>query len=147
MFEFNDIKELIIGIVGSIIIWFGTSFIKSIRKKSLKDDIEMIDLELEILERMKRSSVEMNRASFRGLYGLFFLFGLLNAIPAAFDWLNIPALFHIEHLIILTLWATFSGIAFIWWQRHDNLKHYSKAVERLEEKKLKKEKALALLVK
>ncbi len=131
MIDIQDIKGLIIGIIGSLIVLAGTYLVKSFRRKSLKDDIEIIDLELEILERMKRSSVEMNRASFRGLYGLFFLFGLINSIPAVFDWLDILSLFHIKHLTVIGLWTAFSGVAFIWWQRHDNLKHYSTAVERL----------------
>ncbi|MGY6405585.1 hypothetical protein, partial [Vibrio parahaemolyticus] len=82
----DDLKSLLIGIIGTLIVMLGVHFFKSQRRKSLKEDVELIELELQVLEKMKRSSVEMNRASFRGLYALLFLFGSTNLVTSTFEW-------------------------------------------------------------
>ncbi|NOI03376.1 hypothetical protein F0241_20045 [Vibrio kanaloae] len=141
----DDMKSLIIGIVGTLIVMFGVRIFNAHRRKSLKDDIDLIELELQVLDKMKRSSVEMNRASFRGLYALLFLFGISNVIEITFDWLNVPALEHIKHILSFTVWAAFIALAWIWWDRYENLKNYPVAVKRLNEKKAKKEVSLSKL--
>jgi len=143
--DMDDLKSLLIGIIGTLIVMLGVHFFKSQRRKSLKEDVELIELELQVLEKMKRSSVEMNRASFRGLYALLFLFGLTNLVTSTFEWFAIQWLDHLKYIILVLIWSTFVAIALVWWKRYDNLKNYSEAVNRLQEKKAKKEASLSRL--
>ncbi|KPA51841.1 hypothetical protein VT25_17245 [Photobacterium leiognathi subsp. mandapamensis] len=141
----EELKSLLIGIIGTLIVMAGVRFIKDRRKKTLKGDIEFIDLELESLSKMKRSSVEMNRASFRGVFALLFLFSIANAISYTLDWLNIPMLRDLKYILVVVTWGSSAGIAWIWWKRYDNLKNYAEAVKRLQSKKEKKEAVLTKL--
>ncbi|GHZ35620.1 membrane protein [Vibrio cholerae] len=135
----EDLKNLLIGIIGTLIVTWGSKFFKNQHRKSLEDDISLIDLELKALENMKRSSIEMSRVSFRGLYTLLFLFGLANIITLVFDWLGYPSLVHLRYILLVVIWFLFTTTALMWWKRYDNLKNYADAVKRLENKKAKKE--------
>lgn len=141
----EEIKSLLIGIVGTLIVMAGVRFIKARRRKMLKGDIELIEFELDSLRKMKRSSVEMNRASFRGVFALLLIFSVANVISHSLDWLNIPMLRDFKYILVIGTWGASTGVAWIWWQRYGNLKNYLEAVKRLQSKKEKKEVSLSKL--
>lgn len=92
----TDLKSLAIGILCALIVMTVVAGFNRTRIKSLRDEISFIDFEIEQLGAIRKSSVEMNRSSFKGIFALFFLFGLANLIPLAFNlagsenFLNIP---------------------------------------------------------
>ncbi|MGF1727053.1 hypothetical protein [Photobacterium nomapromontoriensis] len=142
----EDMKSLLIGVVGGFLVLAITYAFRMYRTKTLKNDIELLDLEIETLDKMKRSSVEMNRASFRGLYALLFLFGLINLIEKSLTYFAIEELTNASKIINISLWFSFSYLAFLWWQRYGMLRDYSKSKDKLLGKKQKKENALSKLV-
>ncbi|EGR4437047.1 hypothetical protein DDN22_18595, partial [Vibrio cholerae] len=135
----TDVKSLLIGILGTVIVMFVVAVYKKSRAKSLKDDIDLIDFEIEHLGKIRKSSVEMSRSSFKGIFAMFFLFGLANLIPLAFDLVGLGNLFRIPQITSLILWSAFVGVAYRWWKRYDNLKNYQEAIAKLESQKLVKE--------
>ncbi|EGR2554648.1 hypothetical protein DX887_02545 [Vibrio alginolyticus] len=140
-----DIKSIFIGILSSLIVVVAVALYKRSRVKSLKDDIELIDFEIEQLGKIRKSSVEMSRSSFKGIFALFFLFGLANLIPIAFDLAGLSNVLHIPQIASLTLWSAFVGVAYRWWKRYENLKNYKEAIAQLESKRLVKESKLKKL--
>ncbi|EHU4934756.1 hypothetical protein KY890_004177 [Vibrio vulnificus] len=141
----TDLKSLLIGILGTVIVMFVVAVYKKSRAKSLKDDIDLIDFEIEHLGKIRKSSVEMSRSSFKGIFAMFFLFGLANLIPLAFDLAGLGNLFRIPQIASLILWSAFVGVAYRWWKRYDNLKNYQEAIAQLESKRLVKEAKLKKL--
>ncbi|NOI58909.1 hypothetical protein [Vibrio coralliilyticus] len=141
----TDIKSLLIGILGTVIVMLVVAVYKKSRAKSLKDDIDLIDFEIEHLGKIRKSSVEMSRSSFRGIFAMFFLFGLANLIPIAFDLAGLGDLLRIPQMVSLILWSAFVGVAYRWWKRYDNLKNYQEAIAKFESKRLTKEAKLKKL--
>ncbi len=135
----TDFKSISIGILSSLIVIAVMALYKKTRVKSLKDDIELIDFEIELLGKIRKSSVEMSRSSFRGIFAMFFLFGLANLIPIVFDLIGLGNVLHIPQVASLTLWIAFVGVAYRWWKRYDNLKNYKEAITQLENERLVKE--------
>ncbi len=141
----TDVKSLLIGILGTVIVMFSVAVYKKSRAKSLKDDIDLIDFEIEHLGKIRKSSVEMSRSSFKGIFAMFFLFGLANLIPLAFDLVGLGNLLRIPQIASLILWSAFVGVAYLWWKRYENLKNYQEAIAKLESKRLVKEAKLKKL--
>ncbi|MGF1792930.1 hypothetical protein L4D21_20240 [Photobacterium profundum] len=141
----TDLKSLLIGILGTVIVMAFVAAYKKTRAKSLKDDIDLIDFEIEHLGKIRKSSVEMSRSSFKGIFSLFFLFGLANLIPNVFDLAGLGNLLHIPQITSLILWAAFVGVAYRWWKRYENLKNYQEAIVEFEKKRLVKESKLKKL--
>ncbi len=141
----TDLKSLLIGILGTVIVMATVAAYKKTRAKSLRDDIDLIDFEIEHLGKIRKSSVEMSRSSFKGIFSMFFLFGLANLIPIAFDLADLGNFLHIPQISSLVLWSAFVGVAYRWWKRYDNLKNYQEAIAQLESKRLAKEAKLKKL--
>ncbi|HIF9075833.1 TPA: hypothetical protein ACX6NV_000664 [Photobacterium damselae] len=141
----TDVKSLFIGILGTVIVMVIVAVYKKSRAKSLKEDIELIDFEIEHLGKIRKSSVEMSRSSFKGIFAMFFLFGLANLIPISFDLSGLGNIYQIPQFASLILWSMFSGVAYRWWKRYDNLKNYQEAIGQLESKRLAKEAKLKKL--
>lgn len=141
----TDLKSLVIGIFGTLIVMAVVAGFKRTRIKSLRDDITFIDFEIEQLSKIRKSSVEMNRSSFKGIFAMFFLFGLANLIPLAFELAGLENIFHIPQIASLALWSAFVGVAYRWWKRYDNLKNYQETIAQLESRKIENEEKLKKL--
>ncbi|CCN33712.1 membrane hypothetical protein [Vibrio nigripulchritudo SO65] len=141
----TDLKSLLMGILGTVIVMVATAAYKKTRAKALRDDIDLIDFEIEHLGKIRKSSVEMSRSSFKGIFAMFFLFGLVNLIPIAFELIGFGNYLRISQVASLILWFTFVLLAYRLWKRYDNLKNYQEAIAQLESKRLIKEAKLKKL--
>ena len=133
----EDWKNLLIGIIGGLIV-LGISQIYNIyKKKSIKSDIEFLEFEKKHLEEMKRSSIEMNRSSFRAIFAIFMFIGLANVIPNSFALTNINAFIVAGSFLEVFLWAIIMWLSIGFWRRYDNLKNYKEAIEKIDKKVIK----------
>jgi hypothetical protein len=130
----EDLKSLAIGVLGGLIIIGLTKLFRAYRKKSLRDDIEFAEYEKNHLAAMKRSSVEMNRSSFRALFAVLMVMALANLVPLVFQVLELGLIARFVNFIDLLLWAIALGLAVKFWRRYDNLKHFKEATAKLDEK-------------
>lgn len=128
----NDFKSLIIGVFGGLIVLVISKLFREYRKRSVRDDIEFLEYEKNHLQQMKKSSVEMNRSSFRALFAVLMFIALANLVPRVLD------IFGINDLIIdflgLLLWGFVFGFSIKFWHRYDNLKNYKEATAKIEDK-------------
>lgn len=132
-----DPNDLIFAVVVSLITAGIIELIRRYRTFSLKQDIETLELEKTILEEMKKSSVEMNRVSFRGIFMCFLLIALANLHFA------LSAIWRGGELSLrsgtqVILWFFVFSMAFHWWRRYHSLKNYKQAVGRLDQRILEK---------
>ena len=131
----DDLKSLLLGVIGGLIVLGIVKIYRAYKRSSLKTDIEFIEFEKKHLEAMKKSSVEMNRSSFRAIFLVFILIGLANLIPAFIEFVQIDDLStRFPKLINAFIWATAIGICFKFHSRYDNLKNYNAALEKFDRK-------------
>ena len=130
----DDLRSLVIGIVGGLIVVILVWAFRAYRRKSIADDIAFLEFEKEHLEAMKRSGVEMSRSSFRAIFTLLFIFGLTNLIPRLISHVGEGLLTSVSSFLSLTLWALFVALCYRFWQRYDNLKNYKAAIARIDAK-------------
>jgi Na+/H+ antiporter NhaD/arsenite permease-like protein len=130
----EDLKTLLLGIAGGLLVLAISKAYRAYRRKSIQDDISFTEYEKKHLEEMKRSSVEMNRSSFRALFALCLLIGLANLIPMFLKFVNAEKLSEISSLISLVIWSVFVGLSIKFWRRYDNLKNYKEATRKMDEK-------------
>jgi len=130
----EDLKSLLIGIVGGLIVIAISKAYKSYKKKTIQEDINILEFEKKHLEEMKRSSVEMNRSSFRAVFALFFFIGLANLVPTFFALINIEPLTKSSLFVVLAIWAMFIALSLKFWNRYNNLKNYNQAMKQMEQK-------------
>lgn len=133
----EDLKSLMIGIIGGLIVIGMSKLYKAYRKKSILEDIEFLEYEKRHLEEMKRSSVEMNRSSFRSVFALFLLIGIANLAQIVFSLINVEVLAGLFDFLTLAIWATFVGLCIKLWRRYDNLKNYNEAIAIMNERLVK----------
>jgi F0F1-type ATP synthase membrane subunit a len=132
----EDLKSLAIGIVGAFIVLAITKIYRAYHRKTIRDDIEFVEYEKQHLESMKKSSVEMNRSSFRAIFSLFLLVALANLIPAFFSAIS-SSLDEVASLFAIAIWSLIIGLCYKFQQRYDNLKNYKEASKKLETKLIK----------
>jgi hypothetical protein len=130
----DDLRSLFIGVLGGLIVWLIIWTIKRYLKKSLLNDIELLEFEKEHLQAMKRSSVEMNRSSFRAVFALFLIFGIASITPHIFSFISPNALSSLSSFFSVVFWGMFIGVSAKLWQRYDNLKNYKEAVIKIDVK-------------
>ncbi|EIJ35285.1 hypothetical protein [Thiothrix nivea] len=133
----EDWKNLLIGIIGGLVVLGISKVYNAYRKKSIKSDIEFLEFEKKHLEEMKRSSVEMNRSSFRAIFAIFMFIGLANLIPHLFSLTGISVFVMAGSFLEVFLWGCVIWLSIGFWRRYDNLKNYKEAVERMDEKLVK----------
>ena len=121
-------------IIGGIIVLLITTAFKKFRTKTINDDIEFLEFEKKHLAEMKRSSVEMNRSSFRDLFALLFLIGLANLIFVIYFIADTDALKTTAAFLSIIIWSVFIGLSLKVWRRYENLKNYKEAVKKLQER-------------
>lgn len=130
----EDLKSLVIGVFGGLIVIGLSKLFRAYRKRTLRDDIEFAEYERNHLAEMKRSSVEMNRSSFRALFGVLMFIALANLLPRAINLIGLGAMSKMGDLMALFLWAMVLGLAVKFWRRCDKLKNYKEATAKLDEK-------------
>jgi len=130
----EDLRTLTIGIFGGLIVLLIATAFKKFRIKTINDDIEFLEFEKKHLAEMKRSSVEMNRSSFRALFALLFLLGLANLIFVIYFIADTDTLKTTAAFLSIMVWAVFIGLSLKVWRRYENLKSYKEAVKKLEER-------------
>jgi hypothetical protein len=130
----EDLKSLLIGIVGGLIVLALSKLYRGYRRRSIQDDIRFLEFERQHLEEMKRSSIEMNRSSFRAIFIIFLLIGLANLLPKFLSVVNAEALSGFSTLLTLVIWSVFVGLCFKYWRRYENLKNFRDATRKMNEK-------------
>ena len=135
----EEFKALFWSVIGGFIVLAIAKIYRSYKMKSIKNDIDLIEFEMSHLEAMKKSSVEMNRSSFKGIFFILFLISLSNVIPHAFSFLIGGDFSNASSFIAFSLWVLTSAVALKLWKRYDNIKNFKDACTRLEAKKQKLE--------
>lgn len=130
----EDFKALLLGIIGGIIVLGLARAYRGYRRKSIQDDIKFLEFEKQHLEEMKRSSVEMNRSSFRAIFALFLFIGLANLLPKFLIFVDSEAFNLISSIMTLVIWSLFVGLCIKFWRRYDNLKNYKDATHKMNKK-------------
>jgi len=138
------VDGLILAVTGGLVTLAVQKIFKSIRIKTIRDDIEFIEFEKAHLEAMKRSSVEMNRSSFRGLFLVAMMIGIACYVPHFLLFIDLQLSDKESGFLGMILWAFVIAVTFKFWRRYDNLKNFKEATEkmdiRLDKLKLKLEK-------
>lgn len=101
----EDLRTLVTGVAGGLIVLVIAGGFRAYRRKSISEDIKFLEYEKSHLEAMKRSSVEMNRSSFRTVFFLLFLLGLANLMPKLFSYLPAGAMSSLGSLLTLFIWV------------------------------------------
>ncbi len=130
----EDLKTLALGIFGGLIVLLIAAAFRKFRIKTINDDIEFLEFEKNHLAEMKRSSVEMNRSSFRALFALLFILGLANLIFVIYFVADTVALKTSAAFLTIVVWTVFIGLSLKAWRRYENLKNYKEAVNNLEKR-------------
>jgi len=130
----EDIKTLIIGILGGVVVLALSKAYRAYRIKTLKQDIEFLEFEKNHLAEMKRSSVERNRSSFRALFAVLMFIALANFLPILFSLAGLFQSGHFNMFVNLILWGMVLGLSGKFWRRYDNLKNFKEATQKMEEK-------------
>jgi hypothetical protein len=130
----EDFKSLLIGIVGGLIVLLIAKLFRAYQRKSILQDIEILEFEKKHLEDMKRSSVEMNRSSFRALFAVLMFVALANLIPMMFNFSKMIFSLNIPELFSFFLWAFVFALSAKFWRRYDDLKNFKEATQRIDDK-------------
>ena len=128
----EDLKSLVIGVLGGLLVLVIAKAYRAYQRKNIRDDIEFIEFEKGHLEAMKKSSVEMNRSSFRAIFLLFLLVGLANLIPKFLLVVNSSLLGGIADFFSALIWALIVGLCYKFQKRYDNLKNFKSACEKMD---------------
>lgn len=131
----NDLRAIVLGVLSSIVasalIFAAVFFWRRYRRNSMKDDLEFLRLERQHLEAMKRSGVEMNRSGYRSLFFSLFLFALAEAISTGLTYAGAA---QAGRVIAMSVWILAAVATFKYFRRYENLKNYSEALKRIDEK-------------
>lgn len=130
----EDVRTLFIGVLGGLMVLGIAKAYKLYLHKSVLEDIKFLEFEKKHLSEMKRSSVEMNRSSFRAIFALFLFIGLANLIPRIFSFINAEALSGLSSFLTMNIWAMFVVLCIKFWRRYENLKNFKEAMDRLDQK-------------
>lgn len=130
----EDVRTLFIGVLGGLIVLGIAKAYKLYRHKSIQEDIKFLEFEKMHLGEMKRSSVEMNRSSFRAIFALFLFIGLANLTPRIFGFINAEALSGLASFLTMIIWAVFVGLCIKFWRRYENLKEFKESMDKFDEK-------------
>lgn len=130
----EDLRTLVIGIIGGLLVIGISKLYKAFRKKSLREDIEFIEYEKNHLAEMKRSSVEMNRSSFRAIFAVLMFVGIANLIPYIQSFWEGVILQRSGNLLGLLSWTMVVVLSLNFWRRYDKLKNFKEATEKMNDK-------------
>jgi magnesium-transporting ATPase (P-type) len=132
--EMEELKNLAIGITGGLVVLVISKLYRTYRKKSIREDIELLEYEKNHLSEMKRSSVEMNRTSFRAIFSVLMFIGFANLIPYINFFAGSVISPKISGLWGIVLWIIVIALSISFWQRYDNLKNFKKATAKMNDK-------------
>ena len=130
----EELKTLLIGILGGFLVLGISKFHKSYRRKSIKEEIQDLEYEKELLTNMKRSSVELTRSSFRFIFAVFMFFALANLVPSLFTLLEDPIFNKVARFFEIFFWACSFSLSLLFWRRYDDLKNFESTSNKLDEK-------------
>lgn len=130
----DQLNNLVFSVIGGLITVGIIKIFHAYRKKSIRDDLEIIELEKTVLEGMKKSSVEMNRNSFRAIFFVFTLISLANVISHSGQIINSTKLVNFTELITSILWLLAAATSIKLWKRYNNLKDFKEACGRMDQK-------------
>ena len=135
----EDLRALLIGIAGALIVLGIQKLYRKYQIKSILQDIEIIEIEKQHLEAMRASSVEMNRSAFKSLFIVLSLISLAELISTLMSIVSTTG-FSVIHGKSIMVWSAVLGLSLKFTKRYHNLGNYEKSIERMEErlKKLKK---------
>ena len=130
----EDLKSLLIGILGGLIVLAVSKFYKAYRVKKIRDDISLLEYERSHLEEMKRSSVEMNRSAFRSIFAMLSLMGFAKLSDPILAFINGRVGLDANTVFSIIIWGMFFTLSVKMWQRYDNLKNYKDAIGKMDTK-------------
>ncbi len=126
MFDNNIVSGVISGILVVLIFKAITSY----HQKTIRDDIKNFEFEKKHLAEMKRSSVEMNRSSFRAIFLVLLLVSMANITPNLLDLVDLPSKF--VKLISMSLWSLVGAVSIKFYRRYEHLKYYKDYVKNID---------------
>ena len=119
--------EILYGAIGSLITVLIIKIITLFHQKTIRDDISFLEYEKEHLAEMKRSSVAMNRSSFRAIFLVLFLIGLANVVHNLF---KLAAFSETTSLFFsMALWMLVAAVSLKFFRRYEHLKNYKEYVK------------------
>lgn len=130
----EDLRTLVIGVIGGLLVIVISKLYKAFRKKNLREDIEFIEYEKKHLAEMKRSSVEMNRSSFRAIFAVLMFVGIANLIPSIQSFFLGGILQKTGNLLGFLSWTMVVVLSLNFWRRYDKLKNFKEATEKMNDK-------------
>ncbi len=83
---------------------------------------------------MKRSSVEMNRSSFRAIFVVLLFVGFANLIPYIQSFAGAVVPFNLFKILGVALWVLVIALSLTFWRRYDNLKNFKEATAKMDDK-------------
>ena len=132
----TDFRALIIGVFGGLIVLGLRHLYNLFQNRSNRQDLEFWEYEKKHLEEMKRSSVEMNRSTFNGLFGILMFMALGHIIPNASIAVGLDQPKTVALLQVI-VWGLVLGLSIKYAKRYYNLKNYKEALENMDGKILK----------
>lgn len=129
----DDLRALIIGIIGAFIVLGIQRVYRKYQLKSINQDIEVLEMEKNHLEAMKASSVEMSRSAYKSV---FIIFSLISVGELASSLIEIVVNDNktISNIIALAVWSSVLGLSLKFTKRYHNLGNYERSIEQMEEK-------------
>jgi len=129
----DDIKSIIIGIISGLLVIYIHSIYKKHKIRKIKDEIDLLEWEKSHIERMRRSSIEMSRSSFKALFIVLMFMSLANLIPEFFNLIGLGSIM-LTKIVSLIAWLLVFLLAQKFWKRYDDIKNYKEYIGKTEKK-------------
>ncbi|MES3006734.1 MAG: hypothetical protein V4751_03085 [Pseudomonadota bacterium] len=129
----EEIESLLIGIVGAFIVLGLQKAYRRYERNSTKQDIENIEFELNQLELMKASRLEMERSAFQSIF-VVLTFIATAELASIFTQIVTTEQVLITQWISFTCWVMAVTVGVKFWKRYYSLKYFEKVKERMEGK-------------
>lgn len=122
-----------VGIISGLFVIFINAVYQKHKKRKIKEDIDLLEWEKNHLGGMKRSSVEMNRSSFKALFAVLMLMSIANLIPKFFILIGLDS-FMLTKVAECAAWLLAFMLAQKFWKRYDDIKNYKDYICKIEKK-------------
>ena len=124
--------EILYSVIGGVITVVLIKGFTYFHQKTIRDDIKFLELEKEHMAEMKRSSISMNRSSFRAVFLVLFLIGVANVVPNLFklaDFSEKTSLF-----LSMSLWMLAAAVSLKFFRRYGHLKDYKEYIKNTDQR-------------
>lgn len=134
-FSEQDIRALIIGVLGSIIVLIIAYGFKRIRKSYINGQVVDLESDKKFIEKVQHSIFNLNRIFFAATSLIFVFIGLANILPLLLSrlQLSINIVFFVEFI----LWLSVMALSFAMFRLFYILKDPKRSVAKIEAKILK----------